>query len=109
MCFGVEDPTGIRIEEESEGGECSHLLEGPREEIVEGVGLLIVYGHGEGSNVVCNVWMSSEGAENGEAVGGGGDWDVLVERAEGDGVEGVVDTCKSNEIVDGEEAADGVQ
>ena len=43
MCLGVEDPTSIRIEEEGEGGEFGHLLEGSREEIVEGMGLLVVH------------------------------------------------------------------
>ena len=65
MCLRVEDPTGIHIEEESEGDELSHLLEGSRKEVVEGVRLLIVHSYGEGSNVVGSVWTSSKGIEDG--------------------------------------------
>ena len=107
--LGVEDPTGICVEDEGEGGELGHLLEGFCEEGVEGVWLLVVDGDGEGSDEGGGVRTCSEGGEDGEVVGGRGYGDVSVEGALCHCVEGVVCACDGEEIEGGEVAADGVQ
>lgn len=108
-CVRVECPTGIGMEEESEGGEFGHLLECAREKIVGEVRLFVVDRDGESSNMAGGVWASGEGIEDREVVGCGGDGDVPVQGTVGDGVEGVAGACDGDEIWDGEKAADGVQ
>lgn len=107
--LGVEDPAGLWVEGEGEGGELGHLREGFCEEGVEGVRLLVVDGDGEGADMGGGVWACGEGGEDGEVVGGGGNGDVSVERALCYGVEGVACACDGDEIGGGEETADGVQ
>ena len=66
-------------------------------------------GHGESSNMGGGVWESGEGIEDREVVSSGGNRDVTVQGAVGDGVEDEVCACDGEEISGGEVAADGVQ
>lgn len=69
----------------------------------------MVNGDGEGSNVGGGARTSSEGGEDGQVVGGGGNRDVPVQGALCYGVEGVACACDRDKIGGGKETADGIQ